>query len=86
MTKSTPFLLILVLMFATMAFECDNAGGIPNPGFGAVAVDRTGFFSSFERALPGAVTEWLWDIDGDGATGDRYNFFTQGGVIGPNQS
>jgi hypothetical protein len=83
MKKSTLLFMIVVLMFATMAFECDNVGSIPNPGFGAVAVDRTGFISSFERALPGAVTDWEWDRDNDpGATGDRFNFVTQGGSSG----
>lgn len=82
MRKPTLLMLILVLALTTTALECDNIGDIPNPGFGAVAVDRTGFFTSYERALPGAITEWRHARDDEGATGDRLNFYTQGGSSG----
>ncbi len=80
MKKSTSLLLIIALIFVTIAGDCGP--DIPNPGFGVVAVDRTGFISSFERALPDAVTDWHWSFDGESATGDRYNFFTRGGGAG----
>lgn len=80
MKKSTLLLMMLVLVLATTAVDCSD--DIPNPGFGAIAVDRTGLLSSFERALPGAVTDWHHNFDGEGATGNRFNFFTQGGSAG----
>ena len=62
MKKKSLLLLLLVMTFASMGSDCDDEDdpGVPNPGFGVVAVDRTG---PFEKALLGAVTHGSWIRD-----------------------
>lgn len=79
MKKTTLLLFILTLIVAGMAAVCDPHAGIPNPGFGVVAVNRLGLF---EKPLPGAVTDWQLLEDLPISTGRLTSFRTTGGNSG----
>jgi hypothetical protein len=74
-------MIVLLCSALTLAGCVGGSRTIPNPGFGVLAVDQTGWY---EKPLPGAITygTWVRPRFWPPPTGDLENFRTVGGNVG----
>ena len=70
MKKIKMLLLLCLLLFVSLAADCNDEPAVPNPGFGLIAerIDLRSFIPSMRR-LPGAVTDGVLVKEHDTANG-----------------